>query len=98
MACRSSQIPGRPHRVAARRASLGHPDLAACPSAGLLNGVPRTLLFGLHFLKEVQHMLRTVGCPECKQLVMAIAQGAATTNSDQSGIAQCRENHTTSVS
>jgi hypothetical protein len=31
-------------------------------------------------------------------MVMGLAQGPATTNSDQSGIARFRENHTTSVS
>src|SRR5215472_11790971 len=68
MACRSSQISGSPHRMAARRASLGHLDLAACPCAGLLNCVTRTIIFGLHFLKAMQNMLRAGGCPECKQM------------------------------
>ena len=98
MARCSAQIPGRRHRMASRRSSLRHRDLAARPCAGLLNGVTRTIICGLHFLKEMQDMLCAGGCPECEQMVIGIAQGTATTNSDQSGIARFRENHTTSVS
>src|SRR5579859_3261370 len=41
MTRRSAQIPGRRHRMAARRAGLGHRDLAAYPCPCLLNGMTR---------------------------------------------------------
>jgi hypothetical protein len=37
MACCPIQVSGRGHRMATRRASLRHGDLAAHPGAGLLN-------------------------------------------------------------
>src|SRR5262249_48076667 len=70
MARRSAQIPARPHRMTARRASLSHRDLAARPCPGLLNRVTRARVRRLHRLEEVQDVLRTRRCPQGEKVMV----------------------------
>lgn len=93
MARRSAQIPGRRHRMAGRRAGLGHRDLAARPCPSLLNGVTRPRVRRLRRLEEVQDVLRTCGCPQGEEMVLIICQTPASSNGYKSGIARFRKNH-----
>jgi hypothetical protein len=98
MARRAAQIPGRCHRMASRRAGLGHRDLAARPCPNLLNCVTRARVRRLRRLEEVQDVLRTCGCPQCEEMVLIICQTPASSNGYQSWIAWFRENHNTILS
>ncbi len=53
-----SQISGRPHCVAGRRAGLGHRDLAARPCSSELDRATRSRVLGLNRLEEVKDVLR----------------------------------------
>src|SRR5215471_9214153 len=52
MPCRPAQVSGRAHRMAARRASLGHRDLATYPGAGMLDRLTRPRVLGLSRLEK----------------------------------------------
>ncbi|HEY7354930.1 MAG TPA: hypothetical protein VH590_00645 [Ktedonobacterales bacterium] len=98
MSRRAAQIPGRPHRVTTRRTRLRHRNLAARPCPSLLNGLTRTDIFGLNFLKKVQYMFRACGCPEGEKVVIAILERATTTDGDKSGVTGLGEDHVPSLS
>src|ERR1700716_1432165 len=53
-----TQVSGRCHRMATRRASLGHRDLAANPSAGLLNRLTPSRVVRTSRLEPVEDVLR----------------------------------------
>ena len=58
MACCPTQVSGRAHCMAARRAGLGHGDFATRPGAGLLNRLARSLVLWPSRLEPVEDMLR----------------------------------------
>jgi hypothetical protein len=86
MARRSAQTPSCRHRVTTRRSGLGHRNLTLRPSARRFDGLTRTFVIGLHFLKQVQHMLCAIGCPYRKQVMIGVLKGAAATHSDEPGV------------
>ncbi|MBI3152814.1 MAG: hypothetical protein HYZ21_11815 [Chloroflexi bacterium] len=47
----SAEIPGRRHRVTARRSGLGHRGLPSRPGARQFDGSTRTIIIGLHFFE-----------------------------------------------
>jgi hypothetical protein len=98
MSRRAAQVPGRPHRVTTRRTSLRHRYLAARPCSRLLNGLTRTVIFGPHFLKEMQYMFSACGCPEREKVVIAILERATTPDGDKSGVTGLCQNHAASLS
>src|ERR1700682_50377 len=75
MACRPTQVSGRGHCMAARRASLGHRDLAMHPGAGLLSRLTRSLVLRLSRLEEVKDVLRARCRPQGEELVIRIGEG-----------------------
>src|SRR5256886_5555076 len=75
MPCCPTQVSGRAHCMAARRASLGHRDLAACPCPSLLNCVTRPRVRGLRRLEEVKDVLRARCRPQGEELVIRIGEG-----------------------
>jgi hypothetical protein len=56
MSCCPTQVSGRAHCMAARRASLGHLDLATHPGAGMLDRLTRPWIFRLSRLEEVRYV------------------------------------------
>jgi len=58
MPCCPAQVSGRAHCMAARRASLGHLDLATHPGAGMLDRLTRPWVLRLSQLEEVKDVLR----------------------------------------
>jgi len=59
----SAQLSSRSLGMAGRRAGLRHGGPAARPGTSHFDGSPRPVVIRLHFLEEVQHMLRAIGCP-----------------------------------
>lgn len=59
MSWRPTQLPGRAHRTAARRARLHHLDLATHPCAGVLDRPTGAPVLGLRRLEQVKDVLRT---------------------------------------
>src|SRR5258706_1907561 len=75
MAWCPTQVPGRSHGMAARRASLGHRDLATHPGARLLNRLARSWVLRPSRLESVEDVLRA-GCrPQCEEMVIRIGEG-----------------------
>jgi hypothetical protein len=75
MACRPTQVAGRSHCLAARRASLGHRDLATCPGAGLLNRLTRSPVLRPNRLEPVQDVRGARCRPQGQELVIRIVEG-----------------------
>ena len=72
MACCPTQVSGRGHCMAARRASLGHRDVATHPGAGLLNRLTRSRILRLSRLEPVEDVLRARCRPQGEELVIRI--------------------------
>jgi len=92
--CGAWDISGRRIGIVSVPTGLSHGNFAASPCIALLNGMPRSAISGLRLLEEMQNMLRTRACPYRKEVVVGVAQCAASTKSDQSRIAGLSENHT----
>jgi hypothetical protein len=93
MPCCSSQIPGRAHGMAGRRASPGHGDLAARPGPSLLKCVSRPRVRTLRRLEEVEDMLRARCCPQGEEPVIRIGEDPATADRHETRIANFRKDH-----
>src|SRR5262249_6751684 len=65
-----AQVPGRAHGMAARRARLGHRDLAAHPGAGMLDRLTRPRVLRLSRLEEAKDMLGARRRPESEEMVI----------------------------
>jgi hypothetical protein len=63
MPCCPTQVSGCPHRMAARRASLHHLDLAAHPGPDMLDRLARSLVPRLGRLEEAKDVFCTRGSP-----------------------------------
>jgi hypothetical protein len=61
--CCPTHVPGCPHRMNARRASLHHLDLATHPGPGMLDRLTRSCVPMLGRLEEVKDVLCTRGSP-----------------------------------
>src|SRR6476620_4320308 len=70
MPCCPTQVSGRAHCMAGRRASLGHRDLATHPGAGLLDRLARSRVLRLSRLEEVKDVLRAQCRPQGEELVI----------------------------
>ena len=92
--CCPTQVSGRAHCVATRRASLGHPDLATHPGAGLLNRMTRSRVLRLGRLEEVKDVLRARCRPEREEMVIRISEGPAAADRHEARVAVFREDHT----
>ena len=70
MPCCATQVSGRAHRMAARRASLGHVDLTTHPGAGMLDRLTRSRVLRLSGLEEFKGVLRARCRPKSEELVI----------------------------
>jgi len=95
MPCCPTKVSGRAHCMAARRASLGHLDLATHPGTGMLDSLTRPWVPGLSRLEEVKDMLRTRCRPESEEMVIRINEGPAATDRHQARVPDRREDHGT---
>jgi len=74
MPCRSTQVSGRAHCLAARRASLGHRDLAQHPSAGVLDRLTRSWVLWLSRLEKVKNVLCARSRPQSEEMVIRVGE------------------------
>ena len=91
---RPAQVSGRAHGMTARRASLGHRDLATHPGAGLLDRLTRTRVLRLSRLEEVKDVLRARCRPQGEELVIRIGEGSTAADRHETRVAVFREDHT----
>jgi hypothetical protein len=69
--CSTRHLPGR--RICeGGRAGLRHRNLTPRPSTRQFDRAPRTVVTGSHLLKEVQHMLSTIGRPDREAVMIGI--------------------------
>ena len=90
----AAQVSGRAHCMTARRASLGHRDLATRPGAGLLNRPTWSWVVRLSRLEEIKDMLRARRRPQSEELVIRIGEGSTTANRHETRVAVFRQDHT----
>src|SRR5205814_8206964 len=93
MPCCPTQVSGRAHCMAARRASLGHRDLATHPGAGLLDRLTRSRILRLSRLEQVEDVFRTRCGPQGEQLMVGVCERPSTADGDEARIAVFREDH-----
>src|SRR5207247_5981595 len=98
MPCRPTQVSGRGVRMAGRRASLGHRDLATHPGARLLDRLTRSRVLRLSRLEEVKDVLRARCRPQGEELVIRIGEGPAAADRHETRVAVFREDHTSTHS
>src|SRR5207245_5501003 len=89
-----TQGAGRFNRMATRRASLGHRDLAANPGAGLLNRLTRSRVLRPSRLEPVEDVLRARCRPQGEELVIRIGEGPTAADRHETRVAVFREDHT----
>jgi hypothetical protein len=87
MARRPTQVSGRGHCMTARRASLGHRDLATCPGASLPNRLTRSRVLRPSPLEPVQDVLRARCSPQCEDLVIRIGEGPTAADRHETRVA-----------
>ena len=73
--------------MAARGASLRHPDLATYPGTGPLDRLTRAQVLRLSCLEEVQDVLRTGGRPQGQELVIRIDERPTAADGDEARVA-----------
>ena len=93
MPCSPTQVSGRAHRMAARRASLHHRDLATHPSAGMLDRLTRSWVLRLSRLEQVKNVLCARCRPKSQKLVIRIGQGATAADRHKARVSDLREDH-----
>ena len=87
----STQLPGRAHGVAARRARPHHRQVAARPGPPCLDRLTWARVVGTHGLEGVEHVLRA-GCrPQREEVVVGIREGATAPDRDEAGVGTLRE-------
>jgi hypothetical protein len=93
MPCCPTQDPGRPHGMAARRASLHHRDLTTHPAAGVLDRVTWSWVPRLNRLEQVKDVLRTQRRPESEEMMIRVGEGPTATKRDEARVPNLREDH-----
>src|SRR6266540_4121920 len=93
MPCCPTQVPGRAHCMAARRASLHHRDLTTHPGAGVLDRFPWSWVLRLNRLKQVKDVLRARRGPNSEQMMIRISEGPTATKRDEARVPNLREDH-----
>ena len=91
MPCCPTQVSGRGVRIAGRRASLGHRDLATHPGAGVLDRLTRSRVLRLSRLEEVKDVLRARCRPQGEELVIRIGEGPTAADRYETRVAVFRE-------
>jgi hypothetical protein len=93
MPCCPTQVSGRGHCTAGRRASLGHLHLATHPGASMLDRLTRSWVFRLSRLEQVKDMLRARCRPKSEELVIRIGEGPTAADRHQVRVSDLREDH-----
>ena len=93
MPCCSTQVSCRAHCMAARRASLGHRDLATHPGAGLRDRLSWSGVLRLSRREEVKNVLRARCRPQGEELVICIGEGPTAADRHEPRVALFREDH-----
>src|SRR5215467_6005480 len=93
MPCCPTQVSGRGHGMAGRRASLGHLHLATHPGAGMLDRLTRSWVLRLSRLEEVKDVLRARCRPKGEELVIRIGEAPTAADRHEAGVSNLRENH-----
>jgi hypothetical protein len=83
--CASHHSGGR-HGVAGSGSGVRHCDLTTGPRARQLDGPLRSIVIGLHFLEEVQHVLCAIGRPDGKEMMIGVLEGTTATHSNKPGV------------
>jgi hypothetical protein len=73
--------------MAARRASLGHRDLAMHPSPGLLDCLTRSWVLRLLQFEKGKNVLRAPGRPQSQKPMVGVGERSATAECDEAGVA-----------
>ena len=88
-----AQISGRGHRMARRRASLGHGDLAARPRPPEFNRPPGSRILRPKRLEEPEDVRRARCRPQGEELVIRIGESSAAADRHETRVADLREDH-----
>src|SRR5437016_7163836 len=88
-----TQVSGRAHCMAARRASLGHLHLATHPGAGMLDRLTRSWVLRLSRLEEVKDVLCARRRPKSEEMVIRISEGPAAADRHEARVPDLREDH-----
>jgi len=91
MPCCPAQISGRAHRMAARRAGLGHRDLATHPGARVPDRLTWPRVVRLSRLEEVKDVLRARCRPKSQEMVIRISEGSAPADRHEARVPDLRE-------
>jgi hypothetical protein len=91
--CCPTQVSCCGHCMAARRASLGHLDLATHPSAGMLDRLTRSWVLRLSRLEKVKNVLRARCRPMSQKLVIRIGEGPTAADRHEARVSDLREDH-----
>jgi hypothetical protein len=94
---RSTQHSSRSHRMAARRAGLGHPDLALRPCPNLFDRLPGPRVRRLHRLVEVQNVLCARGRPQREEPMVGVRECPPAADGDEPGVANLGQDHGSTV-
>src|ERR1700730_17729460 len=79
--------------MAARRASLGHRDVATHPGAGLLNRLTRSRILRPSRLEPVEDVLRARCRPQGEELVIRIGERSTAADRHETRVAVFWEDH-----
>jgi hypothetical protein len=93
MPCWPTQISGRTHRTATKRASLHHLDLATHPCASRLDSLTRPCVFRLSRFEVVEDMLGARCRPKSEEMVIRIGKTPASADGDEARVSNLREDH-----
>jgi len=96
-ASRSTQRPGRTHRVPAHCPGLHHLHLAPSPCACRLDRFPGTRIRWLLSFEKMQHVLCARASPNGQELMILIGQRSASADGYQAGVSRLGKDHVNSV-
>src|SRR5262249_19242610 len=88
-----TQVSGRAHGMAARRASLHHRDLTARPGASVLDRCTWSWVLRLNRLEQVKDVLGARRCPNSEEAMIRIGEGPTATKRDEARVPNLREDH-----
>ena len=91
--CCSTQVSGRAHGMAARRASLHHRGLATHPGAGMLDRLTRSWVLRLSRLEEVKDVIRARCRPKSEEVVIRVGEGPTAADRHEAWVLDIREDH-----
>ncbi len=91
--CCPTQVSGRAHCMAARRASLHHRDLTTRPAAGVLDRFTRSWVLRPSQFEQVKDVLRARRRPKSEEMVIRIGEGPTATNRHEARVPNLREDH-----